>query len=117
MFTVGASYFADRARQRGVFLMGFQLVALAGFGLLAGARSTSAQYGGLVLAAVGIYPQVPLSMAWNSGNVGGSAKRAVGIAMQVMGGNCGGVVASYVYLSADGPRYVRGHSILIGFTG
>lgn len=117
IFTVGASYFADRVRQRGATLLAFQLVALAGFALLAGTRSTSAQYGGLVLAAVGIYPQVPLSMAWNSGNIGGSAKRAVGIAMQVMGGNCGGIVASYVYLAADGPRYVKGHSILIGFTG
>lgn len=117
VFTVGASYFADRFKQRGVFLMAFQLIALVGFAVLAGTRSTSGQYGGLVLAAVGIYPQIPLSMAWNSGNIGGSAKRAVGIAMQVMGGNCGGIVASYVYLSKDGPRYIKGHSILIGFTG
>lgn len=26
--------------------------------------------------------------------------------MQVMGGNCGGIIASYVYLSRDGPRYL-----------
>ena len=35
--------------------------------------------------------------------------------MQVMGGNCGGIIASYVYISSDGPRFVTGHSILIGF--
>lgn len=35
--------------------------------------------------------------------------------MQVMGGNCGGIIASYVYLTRDGPRFVKGHSILIGF--
>jgi hypothetical protein len=35
--------------------------------------------------------------------------------MQVMGGNCGGIIASYVYLSRDGPRFITGHSILIGF--
>lgn len=114
---MAASYLADKLQQRGAFLLGAQLIALAGFGMLAGTRSTTAQYGGLVLAAIGIYPQVPLSMAWNSGNIGGSAKRAVGIAMQVMGGNCGGIVASYVYLSRDAPRYTNGHSILIGFTG
>lgn len=114
-FTVGASFFADRFKQRGMFLLAFQLIAIAGFALLAGTKNTSAQYGGLVIAAIGIYPQIPLSMAWNSGNIGGSAKRAVGIAMQVMGGNCGGIVASYVYLTADGPRYIKGHSILIGF--
>lgn len=117
VFTIGSSYFADRLKQRGVFLIGFQLIALVGFGLLAGTRSVSAQYGGLVLAAIGIYTQIPLSMAWNSGNIRNSGKRAVGIAMQVMGGNCGGIVASYVYLSVDAPRYIQGHSILIGFTG
>lgn len=116
-FTIGASYLADRVKQRGIFLNGFQLIALVGFGLLAGTESVSKQYGGLVLAAIGIYTQIPLSMAWNSGNIRNSGKRAVGIAMQVMGGNCGGIVASYVYLTRDGPRYIKGHSILIGFIG
>jgi hypothetical protein len=64
---------------------------------------------------LGIYPQIPLGLAWNSGNIGGSLKRGTGIAMQVMGGNCGGIIASYVYLSRDGPRFITGHSILIGF--
>lgn len=114
VFTVAASYFADRFKQRGVFLLGFQALAITGFSVLAGTTNTAAQYAGLVLAAIGIYPQVPLDMAWNSGNIGGSMKRGVGIAMQVMGGNCGGLVASYVYLSKDSPRYIQGHCILIG---
>ncbi|KAK3375649.1 high-affinity nicotinic acid transporter [Lasiosphaeria ovina] len=117
-FTIAASWFADRRRQRGVFLLGFQLVAVAGFAMLAATGDASVQYAGTVLAAIGIFPQIPLGLAWNSGNTGGSSlKRATAIAMQVMGGNCGGIVASYVYLSRDGPRYVRGHSILIGFVG
>ena len=65
----------------------------------------------------GIYPQVPLGLAWNSGNIGGSLKRGTGIAMQVMGGNCGGIIASYVYLTRDAPRFITGHSILIGIEG
>ncbi|KAK5659061.1 hypothetical protein OQA88_1148 [Cercophora sp. LCS_1] len=116
-FTIAASWLADRYRQRGVFLLGFQLVAIAGFSMLAAAGNASIQYAGTVLAAIGIYPQIPLGLAWNSGNIGGSLKRGTGIAMQVMGGNCGGIIASYVYLTRDGPRYVTGHSILIGFVG
>jgi MFS family permease len=115
-FTIAASYVADRVQRRGVFLLAFQLVALLGFALLAGS-GTSVQYTGTIFAAIGIYPQIPLGLAWNSGNIGGSLKRGTGIAMQVMGGNCGGIIASYVYLSRDGPRYVKGHSILIGFVG
>jgi len=68
-------------------------------------------------ARTGIYPQVPLGLAWNSGNIGGSLKRGTGIAMQVMGGNCGGIIASYVYLTRDAPRFIIGHSILIGIEG
>ncbi|KAH7024886.1 high-affinity nicotinic acid transporter [Microdochium trichocladiopsis] len=115
IFTIGASWFADRVQQRGVFLLGFQLVGILGFALLAGTANSSIQYAGTVLAAIGIYPQIPLGMAWNGANIGGSLKRGTGIAMQVMGGNCGGIIASYVYLSRDGPRYITGHSILIGF--
>lgn len=115
VFTICASWLADRYQRRGVFLLGFQLVAIAGFAMLAATGSSSVQYVGTVFAAVGIYPQIPLGLAWNSGNIGGSLKKASGVAMQVMGGNCGGIVASYVYLSRDGPRFVTGHSILIGF--
>jgi cyanate permease len=114
-FTIAASWYADRVKKRGVFLMSFQLVAIVGFGLLAASGKPSIQYTGTVFAAIGIYPQIPLGMAWNSGNIGGSLKRGTGIAMQVMGGNCGGIIASYVYLTRDGPRFIIGHSILIGF--
>lgn len=52
-FTIAASYFADKWQRRGVFLMGFQLVGIAGFGLLCGTDNSKAQYVGTVLAAVG----------------------------------------------------------------
>ncbi|KAK7923426.1 hypothetical protein PG985_007497 [Apiospora marii] len=125
--TIGASWFADRARRRGVFLLGFQLVAVLGFGMLAGSGRAGVQYAGTVFAAIGTYatailslslvPEhlIPLCLAWNGANIGGSLKRGTGIAMQVMGGNCGGIIPSYVYLTPDGPRYIKGHSILIGF--
>lgn len=34
--------------------------------------------------------------------------------MQVGFGNLGGILASFVYLSKDGPRFIQGHCILIG---
>ncbi|KAI4649188.1 hypothetical protein J4E93_003502 [Alternaria ventricosa] len=34
-FTIAASWYADRVKKRGVFLMGFQVVAIAGFAMLA----------------------------------------------------------------------------------
>ncbi len=52
-FTIVASWLADRYRQRGVFLLGFQLVAIAGFAMLAATANPSVQYTGTVLAAIG----------------------------------------------------------------
>jgi cyanate permease len=52
-FTIIASWIADRAKQRGVFMLGFQLVAIAGFALLVGSGTPRIQYTGTVLAAIG----------------------------------------------------------------
>ncbi|RYO91359.1 hypothetical protein DL763_005033 [Monosporascus cannonballus] len=93
-FTITGSWFADRYRRREVFLLGFQLLAIVGFALLASTSNQTIQYTDLVLAACGIYPQIPLGLAWNGSNIGGSLTRGTGIAMQVMGGNCGGIIAS-----------------------
>lgn len=82
-FTIAASWYADRVCKRGIFMLGFQLVAIAGFSMLAATARPNVQYAGTVLAAIGIYPQIPLGMAWNSANIGGSLKRGTGIAMQV----------------------------------
>lgn len=125
--TIAASYAADRARHRGVFVLVCQVLAVSGYALLVGGgggagggghgRRPALQYAGTIFAAVSIYPQVPLGLAWNAANVDGSTKRAVAIAIQVMASNCGGLIASYVYLARDGPRYIQGHGILIGFIG
>jgi hypothetical protein len=82
-FTIAASWYADRVRKRGIFMLGFQLIAIAGFSMLAATAKPRVQYAGTILAAIGIYPQIPLGMAWNSANIGGSVKRGTGIAMQV----------------------------------
>ncbi|KAK8021586.1 hypothetical protein PG990_006724 [Apiospora arundinis] len=107
----GMGYSANNAQLLSVPPYVFACAATIG----ASCGNATVQYTGTVLAAIGIYAQIPLSLAWNGANIGGSLKRGTGIAMQVMGGNCGGIIASYVYLTRDGPRYITGHSILIGF--
>lgn len=119
--TITGSYFADKAGQRGIFLLGFEILAILGFILLISTGIPFVQYTGTFLAAageyvqqslstsdskfaIGIYPTVPLIGAWNSNNIGGSLKRGVGIAMQVGIGNFGGIIAAFVYISKDEPR-------------
>ncbi|KUJ10459.1 major facilitator superfamily transporter [Mollisia scopiformis] len=111
--TIIGSYVADKSRQRGVFLLGFEVCAIVGFIMLAASSKPNVQYAGTFFAAAGIYPNVPLIGAWNSNNLAGSTKRAVGIGMQVAFGNLGGAISGFIYLSKDEPRFIRGHSILI----
>jgi cyanate permease len=53
-FTILASWIADRAKQRGVFMLGFQIVAIAGFALLVSTSTPRLQYTGTILAAIGM---------------------------------------------------------------
>lgn len=54
-----------------------------------------------------------MGVAWNGNNIGGSTKRAVGIAMHVGFGNLGGVIAGFTFRAKDAPRYFSGHGLLI----
>lgn len=119
ILTLTGSFFADRCHQRGVFMLGFELLAIIGFVILRTSADYRVQYvgcffaaGGTVLkdpfytsanSSPGSYPLIPLLSAWNSNNLAGSTKRAMGIAMQVGFGNLGGVIAPYIY-AKDTPR-------------
>ncbi|CZR62603.1 related to allantoate permease [Phialocephala subalpina] len=115
-FTIAVSYTADRVNQRGIFMLGAELVSIIGFLMLIISKSAAVQYAGTFFAAAGIYSLVPLIGAWNSNNIGGSTKRAVGIAMQVGCGNLGGTIAGFIYLPKNAPRFHTGHSILLSLT-
>lgn len=56
---------------------------MLGFAILAGVDNLGARYFACFLVTSGIYPNVPQGVAWNGNNIGGSLKRAVGIAMHV----------------------------------
>lgn len=114
VFCIGGGFLADRMKQRGVFMIGFCIVAIIGFIMLISSESNAVKYAGVFFAASGIYPNVPQGVAWNGNNIGGSTKRGIGIAMHVGFGNLGGVVASFIYRSTDAPHYYSGHGTLIG---
>lgn len=104
LFTVGAGYAADKAKQRGIFMGIFEISAIVGFAMLASSGKPAIQYTGTFFAACGIYPLVPMGVAWNGNNIGGSLKRGVGIAMHVGFGNLGGAIAAFCFLPKYSPR-------------
>lgn len=115
--TVLGGYYSDKLGKRGIFLFGFCSLAIIGYILLIATKVPAAQYIGTFLAACGVYPMIPIMVMWNGNNIGGSVKRGVGIAMQIGFGNCGGIIASFVYRNQDKPRYFTGHGTILAFLG
>lgn len=68
---------------------------MLGFALLASVQNHGVKYFACFLVTMGTYPNVALSMAWTSNNIGGSVKRGVGIAM--VGGFVSYPIASHMY--------------------
>ncbi|KAJ5038641.1 uncharacterized protein L3040_006322 [Drepanopeziza brunnea f. sp. 'multigermtubi'] len=117
IITVLGGYFSDKLNKRGIFLSIFSLTAIVGYILLLSTDIPGVQYTGTFLAASGVYPAIPIMVMWNGNNIGGSTKRGVGIAIQIGFGNCGGVIASFIYRNQDAPRYYLGHGTCLGFLG
>ncbi|KAF5679516.1 hypothetical protein FCIRC_6129 [Fusarium circinatum] len=74
-------------------------------------------YAGVFIAACAIYPAFPGVITWLANNLSGSYKRSVGMAIQIGVGNLGGAMASNFYRQKDGPRYILGHALELGFIG
>lgn len=112
--TISGGILADKCKQRGIFMIFFCALSIIGFTMLLSSGKPTIQYIGTFFAATGIYPNVPMGVAWNGNNIGGSTKRGVGIAMHVGFGNLGGIITAFTYLSREKPRYRSGHSTLLG---
>lgn len=87
------------------------LVATVGYAILLAQQRVSAgvRYFALFLVVSGGYITQPVTLAWLSNNVSGHYKRSVASAMQVGFGNCGGIVASNIYLQSELPLYRTGY--------
>jgi len=111
--TILGGWLADRSKQRGIYMIFFCALSIVGFIMLISTQKPGVQYLGTFLAAMGIYPNVPMGVAWNGNNIGGSTKRGVGIAMHVGFGNLGGAIAAFTYRVKEKPHYHSGHGTLL----
>ncbi|OAQ70990.1 major facilitator superfamily transporter [Pochonia chlamydosporia 170] len=117
LFILGGGIAADRHSQRGLYIICFCIVGIVGFIMLGATNSLTIEYMSSFLIAIGTYPIVPQDVAWNANNIGGSTKRAVGIAMHIGFGNLGGAVAGFIIRRQDARRFVSGHGVLLGMMG
>ncbi|EQL00814.1 major facilitator superfamily transporter [Ophiocordyceps sinensis CO18] len=98
------AYSSDRLRHR----CAFALASAVG-------DRRNLQYAALFLYAAGAFTAMPIVICWFNMNLGGHHRRAIGSAWQVGFGNLGGIVAVFIFQKKDGPRYVPGLAVSLGF--
>ena len=88
--TVLVGIYSDRRQLRGPFVIVGASIAMVGYVILYTQTSPGISYFGTVLVAMGVFPTIPVDLAWFSSNAGGDIKRGVAIAMVNGFGNIGG---------------------------
>ncbi|KAI0365418.1 MFS general substrate transporter [Pilatotrama ljubarskyi] len=111
------SMYSDRIKMRSPFVLAGLVLTFIGFAINVSNASIGAKYFGVHLVVIGAYLSAPIVISWLGNNTVGHYKRGIGIGMQVMVGNFGGLIASNVYHVQDAPRYIPGHiaeMVLVG---
>ena len=79
-----------------------------------------AHYFACFLVATGLYVVVGIPLSWLPTNKPRYGARTTASGIQLTIGNSAGIMAPYLYKSADEPRYVLGHAVtmaLVAFSG
>lgn len=115
LVTVITPYIADRTQQRGLMIAALSVIGGIGYILLATVQSVGLRYFGVFLAASGIFPAIANILPWVTNNQGSDTRRGTGIALLNLIGQCGPLLGTNIFPSADAPRYVKGFSICAAF--
>ncbi len=107
------AYLSDRCRHRYAFAMSGLVIASIGYILLLcqDAISVHVRYLAIYLIIGGGYITQPIVLVWLMNNLSGHYKRSIGAAVQIGFGNCGGIVASNIYLTNEAPTYPVGFGV------
>ncbi|KAI5459137.1 major facilitator superfamily domain-containing protein [Mariannaea sp. PMI_226] len=105
------AYLSDRTQRRAVFVVGGGLVCTTGYAILTSTASGNVKYFGCFLAAIGLYVVVGIPLAWLPSNNPRYGKRTVATGLQLTIGNLAGIPAPFLYPTADGPRFIKGHAV------
>ncbi|CAL1695329.1 unnamed protein product [Somion occarium] len=115
LITVVIGFLGDRIGNRGYINMVLFGTGLVGYVILIASTNPALSYFAVYLAASSIYPTIPNSVAWVSGNVEGSYKRSATLGMAIGWGNLNGAVTSNIYRAVDKPWYRLGHGIVLAY--
>lgn len=111
------AYLSDRTQLRSPYIAFCISITIVGLAILISVHdSFSARYGGINLIAMGAFAGGPVVLCWFIMNLQGHAERSIGTAWIIGFGNTGGIVATFLFLTKDAPRYTKGYSVCMAIT-
>jgi MFS family permease len=106
---------SDRLQHRYGFILFGVLLGIIGYSLLlAPGLSYRIQYMAVYFSTIGFYTAEPMIVTWAMNNWAGHWKRCISSGIFTGIGTISGLIASNIYPSKDGPRFVKGYSITLG---
>ncbi|KAG9123955.1 hypothetical protein FRC07_013379 [Ceratobasidium sp. 392] len=107
IFMTIVSYISDRMQSRGLFMFASSSIGGIGYLLLLVIPSNQgARYFAIFLCCAGTYTTIGLSLSWFAHNLGSESKKAAGIPLLMVIGQCGSVLGTHAYPATEGPRYI-----------
>jgi hypothetical protein len=91
--TIIISILSDKMNSRGPFILLGVTISMIGYIIAYITSKPGLGYGAAIIAATGVFPCIPVMLAWAGGNAGGDMKRGVVLAMVIGIGNLGGYVS------------------------
>jgi hypothetical protein len=107
------TFLSDHTGLRGPFVAGPALVAAIGYILLGTSTTVAVRYFGLFLA-VQIFVSVAMVLTWVGNTHATDSKRAGALAILATGGQCGPVLGTNIFPTADKPYYRKGMWVSCG---
>lgn len=111
--TVGVSVLTDRLQHRYAFAMLGVFSGTIGYIILLLQVHVAfpVRYIAIFFVLTGSAVTQPIALVWLNNNLGGHVKRSVGSALQIGFGNCAGIVASCIFITAESPTYPVGYGV------
>ncbi|KAJ5321611.1 high-affinity nicotinic acid transporter-like protein [Penicillium atrosanguineum] len=101
-------YYSDKLNKRGVFIVGSCIPVAVGYLICIFTANTVAGYIGMFVLVIAV--------TWISTNLSPDSKRAIGMPLAYSIGNLSSLVASQLYPSQQGPRYIIGNATSAGLS-
>ncbi|KAI0060435.1 MFS transporter [Artomyces pyxidatus] len=114
VLTVVVAYVSDRYKLRGPMILMLLPITITGYIIIVAAKTNEVRYAAVFLMSIGLYSAGPCIFTLVPNNSSGHYKKATAVALMFAIANTGGFLATFAYTQDQAPRYIKGHSIVLG---